>query len=381
MGSISQLILIVSIPILAKLYDPESFGKFNYITSLSLLLSPVLCLGLQKSLLNSNNQKKINNNLVFCLSIIVFFFSIVFITTFVFFRSVEYIILCFLALLTSLNELLKFNFLSQSKLNPILVTKYSSSALSPSLKMLFFFSKFNKMGLLLGQLSEKFFTMLIGLNYVRIEFKNFSLRGLVLFVRRNNKFIKFSLPATILNISSSNLLVYVLPFFYSFEKLGFYFLANKILSIPTSSIGTLVSEYFTSEYIKNSNKQKLFLTTLKNLAGISFLMFLLIFLFSDILISVFFDQNWEYSSLLIKLLIPLHFFKFISSPCSFIFEIENKNELLFRFNLIYFIFTFLLICLMVVVKPSLENFLIIFSLVGGLIYAYLLHLSHKTIKL
>ena len=375
LGSITQLLVIISAPILAKFYDPESFGRFSYITSLSILLASIQCLGLQKSLLRYNQKIELNKYLNYALVIIILSTTIALLSLIFWSFKIEYIILCLLAFFTSINELFKFYFLALSNLKPILLTKYSSSTLSPISKMFFFFTSVSSKGLLLGQLVEKIFTSIVNLYHSKVTFQASRFKDILAFAKNNIDFIKFSLPSTFLNISSSNLLVYVLPFYFSFEILGYYFLANKILTIPTSSVGTLVSEFFTSKYVKSTNKKKLLNKTIKNLIFVSLPFFLLIFLLSDYFIDLFFEKKWNYASMLIKILIPLHFFRFISSPCSYIFEIEKKNHELFKFNIFYFLATLISVFSLTIFELNINNFLIFYSLLGSIIYLYLLHLS------
>ena len=368
---------MISVPILTKFYDPESFGRFSYITSLSILLASVQCLGLQKSLLRTNQKIKLNKYLNYVLAIIILSTTIALLLLIFLPFKLEYIILCLLAFFTSINELFKFYFLSLSNLKPILLTKYSSSVLSPISKMFFFLTSVSSKGLLLGQLVEKIFTSIVSLYYSKVTFQLPRFKDILAFAKNNIDFIKFSLPSTFLNISSSNLLVYVLPFYFSFEILGYYFLANKILNIPTSSVGKLVSEFFTSKYIKSTNKKKLLNKTVKNLVFVSLPLFLLIFILSESLIDFFFEKQWNFASVLIKILIPLHFFRFISSPCSYIFEIEKKNHVLFKFNFFYLLVTLISVFSLTIFELNINNFLILYSLLGSIIYLYLLQLSKK----
>lgn len=377
LGSLSQLVAIITVPILAKFYGPETFGRFSYISSLSILLSSILCFGLQKSLLTHHKSVELRKYLNYAALIILFNSLIAFFVIYLWSFQIDYIILCLLAFFTALNELFKFYFLALSNLKPILLTKYSSSILSPLSKIMFSLTNLSSKGLLLGQLVEKFLTFFVNLFYSKVSFKLFSLKKLFGFAKKNSNFIRYSLPSTFFNITSSNLLVYILPFFFSFEILGYYFLANKVLSIPTSSLGTLVSELFTSKYVKSTNKKKLLSKTVKTLTTYSIPFFLLIYISSDFFIDFFFEKKWDYSSELIKILIPIHFFRFISSPCSYIFEIENKNHIIFKFNIFYLLTTIITIFFLKIFELNINNFLLIYSLLASLAYIYLLKLSKK----
>lgn len=379
LGLVAQIFLIISVPILAKFYDPESFGRFNYITSLSVLLSSVLCLGLQKSLLTFKQNTDLDKYLNYALIIIIINTLIASIFINIWSFQFDYILLCLLAFLTAFNELFKFYFLALSKLNPILVTKYTSSIVSPLSKVIFSFSIFKAKGLLLGQVFEKFFTSFVNIYYSAFRFKKSRFSEVFRFAKSKAQFIRYSLPSTLLNITSSHLLVYFLPFFFSFELLGYYFLATKILSIPTSSLGSLISELFTSRYISSNNKKELFVNTVMKLFLISIPIFLGVYLMCDFLVYIFFEEKWSYTSELIKILIPLHFFRFLSSPCSYIFEMENKNHLLFKFNIYYLAFNLTSISLLKILSLNIEDFLFIYSIIGSFIYIRLLFLSKKAI--
>lgn len=378
-GLVAQICLIISVPILAKFYDPESFGRFSYITSLSVLLSSVLCLGLQKSLLTFKQNIDLDKYLNYALIVIIINSLIAFVLINIWSFQYDYIILCLLAFLTAFNELFRFYFLALSKLNPILVTKYTSSIVSPLSKIIFSFSRFKAKGLLLGQVFEKFFTSFVNIYFSNFRFKKSRFSEVFSFAKSKSQFIRYSLPSTLLNITSSNLLVYFLPFIFSFEQLGYYFLATKILSIPTSSLGSLISELFTSKYISSNNKRELFIYTLMRLFLFSIPIFFGIYLMCDFIVDIFFEKKWSYASELIKILIPLHFFRFLSSPCSYIFEMENKNHLLFKFNIYYLIFNLTSMLLLKILRLNIEEFLLIYSIMGSLIYIRLLLLSKNAI--
>ena len=182
-----------------------------------------------------------------------------------------------------------------------------------------------------------------------------------------------------LNTSSQQIISVLIPTFFNTATLGFYAMGQRVLSIPTTVIGTSIGQVFLQEAqdekIETGFSRSIFLQTLRKLVLIGIPIFIFIFIFIEDLFIFVFGENWAFSGLYAKTLVPLFFFRFISSalsPVLIVFE-KQKSELLI--NTILFLSSIILISVFEDFMDFLQIFTLIMSLNYTLFLGYYYYLS------
>jgi O-antigen/teichoic acid export membrane protein len=134
----------------------------------------------------------------------------------------------------------------------------------------------------------------------------------------------------------------LIAIFFGIKIAGFYFLAERIISIPISLITSSVSQvYFQQASILfYSNKKELLNLTISIQRKIFYLLFpflLLLSIFGENIFLIF-GQNWSESGIILKYFTLFILFKNIYSPISSIGDILKKQKLLLFFNISLFFF-------------------------------------------
>ena len=238
------------------------------------------------------------------------------------------------------------------------------------------------LGLIVGQLFSQFFAN------IKLAKNIFSDKELIKKVSKNNiislairhkKFLKFSTIASFLNTSSQQIISVLIPAFFNTATLGFYAMGQRVLSIPTTVIGTSIGQVFLQEAqdekVKTGFSRSIFLKTLRKLLIIGIPIFIFIFIFIEDLFILVFGENWAFSGLYAKILVPLFFFRFISSalsPTLIVFE-KQKSELLI--NTILFLSSIILINIFDDFIVFLQMFTLVMSLNYTLFLVYYYYLS------
>jgi O-antigen/teichoic acid export membrane protein len=141
----------------------------------------------------------------------------------------------------------------------------------------------------------------------------------------------FSLPADFLAIFSRELPVLMLSGFFGAGVVGQYALTKRTLDAPFSLLSTSILEVFkqqaTEDYHREGNCRRIFLSTLKKLFTISLIPFLFLFIVAPSLFSFVFGEEWRIAGEYARILSVMYFFKFISSPLTYVFFIFNKLQL------------------------------------------------------
>lgn len=194
--------------------------------------------------------------------------------------------------------------------------------------------KYGVAGLLIASLTgQVFVTILITVRLFSIKKLNFSsvnFKSISRQAKRYVKFPKYDVPSMFINVLANQVPVLMLGKFFSSTITGFYSLTNKIISLPVGLVASAVLDVFrqraSSDYIKNGNCEYIYKKTFKSLFVLSIIPFLIFLFFSPFLFSIIFGEVWRISGEYAQILSVMLFFRFISSPLSYVFFIAEKQE-------------------------------------------------------
>lgn len=259
-----QVLNLLFIPILARIYTVEDFGVFGIVSSGVLILATVCGFKYEQAILISNNQNDgyvsfILSNLiaftinVISLLVIIFLYCIGFLEFF-------YIFIPILSCLTFLMESLtlyislqsKYTFLSISRVAVSISNNVSKSFIG------YFFS--NGFGLIYGQFIGLMTFVFI---YLKYSFKKISPRvrkkDLTEHLLRDKRFATIYLPQSILNVLTHNLPAIILSLKFDPIVIGKVWMIIRILQLPLGVIGDTFKNVFTPILNHHKNKNEVFI--------------------------------------------------------------------------------------------------------------------------
>ncbi len=210
------------------------------------------------------------------------------------------------------------------------------------------FLSFLKSGLLIGYVVGQFVSSFY-LSYINKKRNYFSklLPGTFTTVLKKYKdYILINAPASLMDSISIFAPTFFIKAGYGSEQLGYYTLAQRLITLPAVLIGQAVSQVFFQRISSfQDDKEKIrneLFRIVKNMSLIALLIGLCIFLLSPFLFATVFGTQWKFSGELASIMSLSFFIRFIVNPVSPVFIATQKLKQLAVWQTVYFILIIIL---------------------------------------
>lgn len=336
-SGIAQVILIITTPIITRLYSPTEFGEFTIFSNIAMILIPIINARYDLLIVNTKNDRSANilSQISFLISLLILLILIPifaisawlypnFILDFIFI-----IIMLFLVSLTNIFT----NYLNKERkykvLSLINVFRAGSMAL---LQIIFGLLALGSLGLIIGfSLS---YIAGITLGYKTFK-KHFNIvrdkeETKALFLENKNQLV-YSTPSILLNSLSFSVVVFFIGILYTNTEVGIYGMAIRVLGIPVTIISLGLSKIFMQQandyYIEYGNFRNLLLKFSSILVIVSIILYVPLYLFSEELVNILLGHSWVDTITVIKIVIPLFVIRLIVSTVSLSVIVLQKQQL------------------------------------------------------
>ncbi|HCZ8765589.1 TPA: type 8 capsular polysaccharide synthesis protein Cap8K [Staphylococcus aureus] len=336
-SGIAQVILIITTPIITRLYSPAEFGEFTIFSNIAMILIPIINARYDLLIVNAKNDRSANilSQISFLISLLILLILIpilaisawlypIFILDFIFI-----IIMLFLVSLTNIFT----NYLNKERkykvLSLINVFRAGSMAL---LQIIFGLLSLGSLGLIIG-FSLSYITG-ITLGYKTFK-KHFNIvrnkeETKALFLENKNQLV-YSTPSILLNSLSFSVVVFFIGILYTNTEVGIYGMAIRVLGIPVTIISLGLSKIFMQQandyYIERGNFRNLLLKFSSTLVIVSIILYVPLYLFSEELVNILLGHSWVDAITVIKIVIPLFVIRLIVSTVSLSVIVLQKQQL------------------------------------------------------
>ncbi|HDG4653736.1 TPA: type 8 capsular polysaccharide synthesis protein Cap8K [Staphylococcus aureus] len=336
-SGIAQVILIITTPIITRLYSPTEFGEFTIFSNIAMILIPIINARYDLLIVNTKNDRSANilSQISFLISLLILLILIPifaisawlypnFILDFIFI-----IIMLFLVSLTNIFT----NYLNKERKYKVLslidVFRAGSMAL---LQIIFGLLALGSLGLIIGfSLS---YIAGITLGYKTFK-KHFNIvrdkeETKALFLENKNQLV-YSTPSILLNSLSFSVVVFFIGILYTNTEVGIYGMAIRVLGIPVTIISLGLSKIFMQQandyYIEYGNFRNLLLKFSSILVIVSIILYVPLYLFSEELVNILLGHSWVDAITVIKIVIPLFVIRLIVSTVSLSVIVLQKQQL------------------------------------------------------
>ncbi|HCZ0149216.1 TPA: type 8 capsular polysaccharide synthesis protein Cap8K [Staphylococcus aureus] len=336
-SGIAQVILIITTPIITRLYSPTEFGEFTIFSNIAMILIPIINARYDLLIVNTKNDRSANilSQISFLISLLILLILIPifaisawlypnFILDFIFI-----IIMLFLVSLTNIFT----NYLNKERkykvLSLINVFRAGSMVL---LQIIFGLLALGSLGLIIGfSLS---YIAGITLGYKTFK-KHFNIvrdkeETKALFLENKNQLV-YSTPSILLNSLSFSVVVFFIGILYTNTEVGIYGMAIRVLGIPVTIISLGLSKIFMQQandyYIEYGNFRNLLLKFSSILVIVSIILYVPLYLFSEELVNILLGHSWVDAITVIKIVIPLFVIRLIVSTVSLSVIVLQKQQL------------------------------------------------------
>jgi O-antigen/teichoic acid export membrane protein len=340
---ISQVLPILALPLLTRMFDPTSFGWLGIYLAACNILGIVVTGRFELAILLQENEEFAYRVRKLCeyfiLSTSTLFIALTLVLGDVLINILAMkpitwalILIPFNAAILGLiqvytyhhNRLLKYSIIARSKV------VYSTSLIGFQLGL--GWMGFTETGLIIG------FLVGTATHALALRFQNtpsfnvtfdISYRQLKNTFDENKIMLTRNMPHATLNSLSNNIPFFVLNRFFSEAVTGLYLMAIRLIQMPIQLISSAINNVFSQravELSKSNGQLRPFMLNLYTiLASIGFLPFLVIALFGQDVFRILFGPEWIEAGLFASLLSPAMFLVLMVAPTTYIPIIYNQQ--------------------------------------------------------
>lgn len=350
--AIGQLVAILTLPILTRLYDPADFSVLAVYVSVLTLLTVVsgMCFEYAVPLPKSN---RIAAALLLLAITSVLVFTILTMLVVIFLPNIfnaltddkisQYLWLLPMGVFfIGMYNALQYWSTRNKQFGLLAKTRVTQSLSGASVKLGsgYLFNGW-VFGLIFGQLLAQGAGFLsLGLSLLKNDLKIFTMvtsKHIYLALKRYDQFPKFTTLEVFANTAGIQIPIILIAYYAIGAEAGYMMIAIQLLSAPMGMISGAISQVYLSEAahkfykgeLKNFTKD-----TLKNLTKIAFLPCFFIAILAPILIPHLLGQEWSRTGILISWMVPWFLMQFITSPVSTSLYVTNNQKLAFFLQLI-----------------------------------------------
>lgn len=395
--TIAQAIPIAISPILTRLYTPEDFGILALFMAMTAILGAIANGKYELAIMLPKKKEEVLNILVLSTILAVSFSMILLLVVILFKKKIAALIgepqienwlffvpisVLFIGLFNALNlyNIKQRNYRNISFSN---VTKSSGMGLT---QVGLGFMQTGALGLVLGQvvsyLSGNFMLSreLRKSNHLK---ELFNFRLVKKLATRYSKFPLFTMPSTLLNSISLNLVNFLITGLFSTTVLGYYSLARRMIGIPSmvigNSIGQVYFEKMTSTKNNGGNVIFVFRNVFQRLLLLSVPLFLVAFLVVEPVFAFVFGEEWRIAGYYAKILIPLAAVRFVSSSLANTMNVFERQNIGLIINVILLSTLMVITFLSKIYGYSILKFLILISVITSIEYLFFIFIYWRIV--
>ncbi|HWQ49275.1 MAG TPA: oligosaccharide flippase family protein [Methanosarcina sp.] len=386
----AQILTILSVPILAHLYQPENFGVWALYSSITSIISVIICMRYEYSIMLPELDEDAVNLLgvsflaigvvtVLTLAIIWFFKGIIInilnspqIGNYLWLVSPFVLVNGIFIALNSWN--------SRTKLfRRLSISRISSSVSTTATQIIIgLVEKKSPTGLIVGNLTGQSVATFILAGQIWRDDRNLIMKSLnwkkmYEGLKRYSKFPLVDSFSALMNSISWQLPAFLLAAFFSPTIVGFYSIGFRLLQMPMSLIGSSISQVFFQRASRASSRGTLPIlveSVFKFLVIIGMFPILVLTIVGSDVFTVIFGEAWAEAGVYTQILGLWAFVWFISSPLDGIYLVVEKYHFGFRYNFFNLATRFLSLTIGGLLGSA-RTALILFSISGIVVYGYL----------
>ncbi|MFA0075118.1 lipopolysaccharide biosynthesis protein [Vibrio cyclitrophicus] len=384
----ARIIGLVSIPILSRIYSPESYGVLAIYVSLVSVLAPIMTLRYVQAIPLPKRDLMAFNLLSVCFKLIILFSLILILILYIWGETIlmrfnmEALIpwqwLIVLGVFgTALYELLSSWATRKRQYKVIAKTQITQSLIGNLIKISLGLLAFKSSGMLIGQLVSQSAGVTSIIKHCREDFKLYltkvSLTKEKLVAKYYQDFVWFRLPSQFLMVISTQAPVIMMASLFDTNSVGQYGLAKMVLMVPSALIGQAVSRAFYAEIarIGKSDFKKIKIITWdvqKKLIMVGAPIMIIFSTFAPWFFVVFFGNEWVVAGEYARILSPYILLILISTPLIQVLNIVGSQSVFLMINITRALGLIFLFFLVDYFKLTAVDFIIVFSVFSS-IYA------------
>ncbi|MCU4384211.1 lipopolysaccharide biosynthesis protein [Acinetobacter radioresistens] len=371
----AQLILIISSPILTRLYNPNDFGLFALFLSVLTILATLANLRYDQAIIIPKDDNKAKQIVYLCLCINIFIFIFIFIILYFFHKNIFsifnieelnnlYWILPFAILFIGIFQSFNYWLLRSKEFNQIAKIKIQQSVVIVGFQLVFF--RLGALCLILGHTIGQFFGVLVN-GFLFLKKNKPNLSGMKQVGHEYRNFPIYSIWSALLNNIGSQLPVFLFTIYFSPAIAGLYLLTQRVIKSPLAIISQAVTQIFISNLRNEDHVIKDRILKINNfLTTIVVVPLAVVMVAGENLFSIIFGSQWKEAGTVAAILVPWIFIVFICSPISSLLEYKGLQKKYLIFQICLFLSRLISIGVGVYLFDEYNHTLLLFSTISTL---------------
>lgn len=336
----SRFLVVIVAPILTRLYTPADFGLLAVYTGLLSVITIVACLRYELAIPIPDNNDDAMHLVALCLlsitittiiiSLLLAFFGIELANIFGIPLLVDFYWLLILGVVFSgIFSTFTYWAIRNKEFFAIATSTFRQTIVTIFIQLFGF--KGGGVTLLLGTTAGRIAsTFTLGKkSFSDPNSKKLSWENIKYVASKYNKYPIFESWSGLLNTIGQQLAALMLAAFFSPVMAGLYLLAHRVIWLPLSSVGGAIAKVFYStavDSVREEELDKLVVNTHDALAHISMPLILILIFVGPNLFILIFGEQWEKAGEIARLMSPMIYFQFITSPITTLVPILGKHE-------------------------------------------------------
>ncbi len=381
----ARIIGFLVIPVLARLYSPESFGTMTIYGTLVMVIGTVSCGCYEQAIVLPKEDREAwtiflsGNFICLCIffgSMVLLFFFNKFFSDVVFKdeNSIYIWLIPFGALIYGIEMTLNFWQTRKAKFKILSLGGVSGVAGKEVVRLGCGATFGDRVFGLIGGLIARDLVVIsvLGKYFYRNDFRKIkkfpTIKEIKYALKRYKDFPCFKCPASLLAILSRNLIVFMLAYLYDNRAVGAFGFAQNLLSVPIGVVGKTIRQVFLQKIATlRANKKKLsffFLKTTITLFSVGIFPFSAVLFWGPDLFVLLFGAEWIEAGEYSQILTPWLFSLLINQPSYEIFTVLKKQKSVFFYTLITTISRIFVFVIGYYLELKVYKLLMIFSIVN-----------------
>jgi O-antigen/teichoic acid export membrane protein len=348
---LAQLIGVLLIPIITRLYSPDDFGVFQIFTSISSVIIIISCLSYDRAIMLPKNNDDSLNIVVLCL-VLVFVTSLITAIIVIVFSEfivkllnspdlIDYLFLLPISVFVGGSySIMNYWMSKNTRFGTIAKARVSNAVLGKFMQIGITSTSISPFGLIFGYIGGLFVGTSVMLKNSRDSITKkhvISLKTIKNLAVRYKKFPQFTSWSALTNTFSLQIPSFMLAVFYSTSVVGHYSLANQAVNLPMTLVGGAIAQVFFQKISDEKNKsgdvKGIVTEVYKKLISIGIFPTIVLIILGDILFNFVFGSEWIISGTYARILSPWLFLVFIASPLSTLYSVFEKQDIGLYFNI------------------------------------------------
>lgn len=394
---LAQAIPILLSPVLSRIYSVEEFGVYTTYFSILAALSIIVTARYELAILLPRENKDAEALALICFSVscIVSIFLFIIFTFFnngiCFFlhNKVISVWLYLIPLSVLLNGFIQtFNYWANRRKDykKLAISKALLAGVGNIVPLLIFFRPLNHgvlvIGLIIGQIVCVSYFLILYRKEMVVILKRYSYDYSKRLMAKYKEFPIYNTISSFVNQLGGTFPLLFITSFYGLNVAGLYGITLKVVAVPSAliaySLTQVLFQKLSESYNMNIPLKPIIINSIKKLALLGFIPYLLLLVFGKQMFQVVFGASWGDSGIYAQIIAISCFFSFIASPLSITLAVNRKLKEAAIWQFLFFAISCLLIGIAFCFHLSIFSYLLLKAAGDLILYNYYLYIIIKS---